>query len=266
MNAELNKEQLTQLREQIIQSSYILRNHPPEPEVDMNCKEMNLTAYGSNISVPAKFVEDSNGKPQSLSIFEKLYGEFSTMISSAIDLVIKDGNADLPTGKDQSDLNNLLGKKDGLFNEFLHKECPDVQETVEANICFGEKELIIFPDYSKEGLTRLSIDRDELNFYLFLRGGYVEYSVACDSYDCTIYYDLGWKHKSITWTYDTIHEDIKKLNEIVATQIADPISHRDEYMRGMSNGLLIAQGVFNGQDPKFIEATEKKSLLNKIFS
>jgi hypothetical protein len=43
------------------------------------------------------------------------------------------------------------------------------------------------------------------------------------------------------------------INDLVSVAASPGNAHANDYMRGMANGLLVAQSVFTGEEPKFIE-------------
>ena len=55
---------------------------------------------------------------------------------------------------------------------------------------------------------------------------------------------------------------IKKLDDIIKTQLANPANKTDNYMRGLSNGLILAKAIFTDKDPMsqylFAQAGGKK--------
>lgn len=54
-----------------------------------------------------------------------------------------------------------------------------------------------------------------------------------------------------------LEEKIEKLHGLVKTQSAEGNWNYSDYMRGMANGLLCAQAIFDEKDPVFFEAQEK---------
>ncbi len=66
---------------------------------------------------------------------------------------------------------------------------------------------------------------------------------------------VGWFANAIENAKDHQgRKSLKNLKDIVDTQCTDGNWNYDPYMRGMANGLLLAQSVLDGQTPEFKEA------------
>lgn len=256
---KLDKKQLSELREQIIQSSYILRNHPPEPEVGKNCKEMNLTRYKSSISLPCDLL-DSTGYA-SRAAFDQL----AQQTANSIDLVIKRGNENYPVGPDQSEMNNLLGVKHSIFRDVLEDEVKNNGSLPDCDISFDHQWMTLHPTKISGKYSKVEVHREGLKFYLFLDRDVMGYNIACDCVEYTLWYSLGWTWQDMMCSVNENAKPMKDLDDIVNVQVSDPTSKTDSYMRGMANGLLIAQSVLKDSPCEFIEAPKKKSLVKKIF-
>ena len=50
---------------------------------------------------------------------------------------------------------------------------------------------------------------------------------------------------------------IGKLDDLVKVQCSSGNWNYDPYMQGMANGLILAQSLFKGNEPKFLEAPEE---------
>lgn len=54
----------------------------------------------------------------------------------------------------------------------------------------------------------------------------------------------------------TIEQKVKALDDVTAVATSHGNAYADEYMRGMANGLLLAQSIFKGEEPKYLEARD----------
>ena len=57
----------------------------------------------------------------------------------------------------------------------------------------------------------------------------------------------------------TEHDDksiASDINDLIKVQKNDPIIKKEEYFRGLANGLIVAKSVVDGTDPKFVDAKE----------
>jgi hypothetical protein len=50
----------------------------------------------------------------------------------------------------------------------------------------------------------------------------------------------------------SIEEIEKDIKAVIDIQITDPSNKTDEYMRGLSNGLIMAKSLVDEKDPKFM--------------
>lgn len=53
------------------------------------------------------------------------------------------------------------------------------------------------------------------------------------------------------------YNDVHALDDIMDVQLNDSSNKTSEYMRGLSNGLIVAKSVLTGQEPKFLESYKR---------
>lgn len=51
-----------------------------------------------------------------------------------------------------------------------------------------------------------------------------------------------------------IEDKLIKLKDVKNVQVNDPASKRNPYMRGMANGLILADAIFEEKDPEYIDS------------
>lgn len=73
------------------------------------------------------------------------------------------------------------------------------------------------------------------------------------------------EYESLTIDCDALSENdharlVQKLDDCTAIAISPGNADVNDYLRGMANGLLLAQSIFKGDEPKFIEATAVERL------
>lgn len=255
---KLTEEQLLSMRDEIIKKSYILRNHPPEPQKDKNCKAMNLTKYVTKLSLPS----DANKAMAAVAI-----SELPDRIAESIDDVVKNGNEDFRTGLDCSPEENLLGVKDSLLRNAMQKS-DLIRSDSSCDISFTPDWVNIYPHCNKQAI-HLSIPSRELKFYLFLSGIVSDYNISRDCIDITAFYNLGWTFRdALVNLGPTYTKQMKDLDKVLNMQLSDPASKTDPYMQGMANGMLVAKGIFSDEDvcSQMLSLTPKKSWLSRLFA
>lgn len=57
---------------------------------------------------------------------------------------------------------------------------------------------------------------------------------------------------------EEIAKKIKALDDVTAIAVSPGNADVNDYMRGMANGLILAQAIMKDQEPQYIEATEKE--------
>ena len=57
---------------------------------------------------------------------------------------------------------------------------------------------------------------------------------------------------------EELAKKLKALNDVTAVAVSPGNADVNEYMRGMANGLILAQAIMNDREPQYIEATEKE--------
>lgn len=55
---------------------------------------------------------------------------------------------------------------------------------------------------------------------------------------------------------ENYEEGVEALKDLTKAQCSDGSWNYDPYMHGMANGLILALSVFEGEEPKFLEAPE----------
>lgn len=53
-----------------------------------------------------------------------------------------------------------------------------------------------------------------------------------------------------------MNKELNDLREIIKTQCSDGNWNYDPYMHGMANGLILAESLLTGDDPKYLEAPD----------